>query len=81
MILHTINKSPSQQQIYQHCIAHMESSDSLLLIEDGVYALSDPASIGILTHLSDENRLYALEPDIVARGLEDRSRIPFKTSH
>ena len=69
MILHIINKSPLTHSCFNECIAVCSDACSLLFIEDGVYAT---------THLSNETqntlkkkniKLYALEPDIEARGI------------
>ena len=57
MILHTINK-PSALALCEHLIA---DDDLVILIEEGVYLAS-----GTLP-----GRCYALEMDVLARGLAD----------
>jgi len=66
MILHIVNKSPADNTALQLCLRAMGSSDSLILIEDGVYALALPASAH---SLPAAQKLFALQEDCAARGL------------
>jgi len=70
MILHTVNQSPSQNQTLQSCLRLMQPESTLLLIENGVYGalLESTASAEVLAAL-DKVSIYALEPDLKARGL------------
>ncbi len=73
--LHTVNKSPFAQQTLTSCINICRAGDALLLIEDGVYgALPSSPTAEALKALADEGNvhLFALEPDLQARGLNDR---------
>ncbi|TCK09054.1 sulfurtransferase complex subunit TusB [Marinobacterium mangrovicola] len=66
MILHTLNQAPSNKACLESCLEAMAPEDSLLLIEDGVYWLQPP----FRDLLPAEGKLFALTPDIQARGLE-----------
>jgi len=70
MILHTVNQSPLQNQTLLSCLRLIKPGSSLLLIENGVYGalLESTASAEVLAAL-DKVSIYALEPDIKARGL------------
>jgi len=71
MILHTVNKSPLNSDCLASCLRIADSNDSILLIEDGVYAATAHFSA-----LFDQNKesvhLYALKADVEARGLLDQ---------
>ena len=75
-LLHTVNKSPFQTATLQSCLAHLSADAALLLIEDGVYAAlpASPAA-SALRELAAQGRLYALGPDLTARGLGDGTNI------
>jgi tRNA 2-thiouridine synthesizing protein B len=69
MTLHTLNKHRSD--LVHLCISALGPEDSLLLLEDGVYAALggtplDPATLpaGI--------KLYALTGDLAARGISEK---------
>lgn len=72
--LHTVNKSPFSHSTLSSCIAVCRSGDGLLLIEDGVYgALVSTPIAEQLAQLVDEGiKIFALDPDIAARGLADK---------
>ena len=63
MILHTVNKSPFNNQAFNSCCRTLSADDVVLLLENGVYAL-----LGELPG----NKIYALRGDINARGLSDK---------
>lgn len=63
MILHLIQKSPFENSALSNCLDVINKSDSILLMQDGIYALQQDR----INHLS--NRLYALDVDINARGI------------
>jgi len=74
MTLHTYNKSLSAGEArLQSCLRLLAPGDSLLLLEDGVYLAaqlqekmqnSRPSLQGV--------KLYALTPDVVARGISGK---------
>ncbi len=72
-MLHIVNKSPLQTHTLETCLRMAQPGHALLLIEDGIYA----ATVGSAT----EDRLraccatlkvYALQPDVDARGVTGR---------
>lgn len=63
--LHIINRAISDRDCWQDCLNHCANSDSLLLIENAVYAaLERPAG------LDDTVEFLVLEADVQARGLD-----------
>ncbi|WP_346836474.1 sulfurtransferase complex subunit TusB [Microbulbifer sp. SAOS-129_SWC] len=64
MTLHIVNQSPYNSTALGDCIAAFRDGDALLLIEDGVYALS-----GLAGEIA-ANPVYCLANDALARGLE-----------
>lgn len=67
--LHTVNKSPHTSIALSSCLNLISPQSALVLIEDGVYAAVESA-----THIQQLNsplgiKLYALKPDLEARGL------------
>lgn len=70
-MLHTVNKSPLQTRDLESCLAHL-GDGHLLLIEDGVYgALAAAPSAEQLASAAGAGRIYALGPDMEARGVTD----------
>jgi len=67
--LHTVNKSPFEKNSFDSCVAYAKEGSAILLIEDAVYAAMQGTSFeGKVTGL-DGVKLYALGPDLNARGL------------
>lgn len=73
--LHTVNKSPFEQRTLRACMDVCQPGDAILLIEDGVYgALPASPDSKALQALRDRPvELFALEPDLRARGLLQRT--------
>ena len=71
MTLHTYNKSLDAGEMRLHtCLRTLASGDGLLLIEDGVYlAPQMHANMALRASIPDGVALYALTPDLAARGL------------
>ncbi|MBS99657.1 MAG: sulfurtransferase complex subunit TusB [Oceanospirillaceae bacterium] len=67
MILHTLNQGPGNPALLEDCLAAMTATDTLLLIEDGIY-WSLPAYADTLTRVP--GRVQALESDLTARGIK-----------
>jgi tRNA 2-thiouridine synthesizing protein B len=69
-LLHIVNKSHFDRAALQTCLRLAKSGSGILLIEDAVYAAQklkmDNES---LADAMMENAVYALEPDIRARGI------------
>lgn len=68
MILHIISASPFASQTLAQCLSRMAKQDGLLLIQDGVYALTDQR---LHQQLAVLDKLYVLNEDLQARGLGD----------
>ncbi len=73
-MLHTVNKSPFEYKALETCLKFARQGSAVLLIEDGVYAAAKGTTVSkqvqeALKTLS----IYALKPDIDARGMQDRT--------
>jgi tRNA 2-thiouridine synthesizing protein B len=69
-MLHTVNKSPLASSALQSALRIAARGAPLLLIEDGVYAAKPGArSESILIEGLAAHPIYALEPDLKARGI------------
>lgn len=68
-ILHTVNKSPYEKNSVGSCLAHALEGSSVLFYEDAVYAIIKGASIEQLMASASGVKLYALGPDLKARGI------------
>lgn len=69
-MLHIVNKSHSQTSSLQSCLRLARPGHALLLIEDAIYAATQGGAAS--SGLADAARLlkvYALQPDIDARGM------------
>ena len=72
MILHTVNKSPFQQNVLAQCLDRCDSNDGIILLEDGVYGvLQDNPQADQLSAVT----CFAIEADMEARGLLEKSLI------
>jgi tRNA 2-thiouridine synthesizing protein B len=75
MTLHTFNKSPAQgAAMLAQCLLALAPGDSLLFIEDAVYAA---LAGGLPDTLPQDVRLYVLSEDLAARGISARIRPEF----
>lgn len=69
-MLHTINKSPFDTHDLKDCTRFISDGDVILLLEDGVYAAEkDTIKSELITNILKTNTVYALSPDLKARGL------------
>jgi len=70
-MLHTVNKSPFSNGALDDCLRFAKAGDSILLLEDGVYAAaagstqSDKMAKAIADYA-----VYAISADVSARGLK-----------
>lgn len=64
--LHLVNRSPFSSRILESLDKALAEGDAVLLIEDGVYGVLSSA----LSPLGSRARLYALDEDCLARGLD-----------
>ena len=65
-VLHILNKAPDHPRA-RTCLEQLASGDALLLIENGVMALSLESWLG---ELPRGVLLSALEPDMAVRGIQ-----------
>jgi tRNA 2-thiouridine synthesizing protein B len=74
-ILHTVNKSPFERTAFASCLAHASPGDAVLLIEDGVYGAVKGGTAGAALAKANGAALYALGPDLAARGLKEEALV------
>lgn len=71
-MLHTVNKSPFQNNSLEDCLRVAQKGDVILLLEDGVYAASAGTAKSFLIEKAvKQHEIYAIEPDLKARGLSN----------
>jgi len=72
-MLHTVNKSPTERNALESCLKHLKKGSAVLLIEDGVYgAINGTVSTKLVEQALKNYPIYALYPDVEARGMQDR---------
>ncbi len=72
-MLHTVNKSPFNHNSFETCLKYATPGSAVLLIEDGVYAAAkDTAVSKQLQGFLKTVQVYALKPDVEARGIQGR---------
>ena len=72
-MLHTVNKSPTERNALESCFKYLKKGSAVLLIEDGVYgALKGSTTTKMVEQTLKNFPIYALYPDIEARGMQDR---------
>ena len=70
-MLHTVNKSPFQNQSLENCLRLLQKDDVILLLEDGVYAaVAGTVKSPLIEQAVKQHRVYAIEADLKARGLD-----------
>jgi len=73
MMLHTVNKSPFEHRALESCLRYARQGSAVLLIEDGVYAAArDTAVAKQVQEALKSVSIYALKPDLEARGMQNR---------
>ncbi len=70
MILHTVNKSPFTTDTLEACLQVADQGDTILLIEDAVYAALGQGKYSNLPELTGAT-ILALAADVSARGLQE----------
>jgi tRNA 2-thiouridine synthesizing protein B len=72
-VLHIVNKSPYERNALEACLRLAQPGSALLLIEDGVYAATrgSAAEAGLKDAMA-RIKVYALKPDLEARGVAGR---------
>jgi len=72
-VLHIVNKSPYERNALAACLRLARAGSALLLIEDGVYAATrGNAAEASLRDAMTRLKVYALRPDLEARGVAAR---------
>ncbi len=73
-VLHIVNKSPFERNSLDACLRLARADSAILLIEDGIYAAQKGTAVSDrVTAAMDKYQIYALSPDLQARGIgEDR---------
>ncbi|HET7526228.1 MAG TPA: sulfurtransferase complex subunit TusB [Burkholderiaceae bacterium] len=72
-MLHIVNKSHTQTSALQSCLRLAQPGSALLLIEDGIYAATrGGAESAQLADAMKTLKVYALQPDVEARGMAGR---------
>ncbi|MDK9702632.1 MAG: sulfurtransferase complex subunit TusB [Sulfuritalea sp.] len=72
-MLHIVNKSPLQRTTLESCLRVAAPGGAILLIEDAVYAATKGNEAeGKLRDALSRFKVYALVPDLEARGMGDR---------
>jgi tRNA 2-thiouridine synthesizing protein B len=72
-MLHTVNKSPFEHRALEACLKFARQGSAVLLIEDGVYAAArDTAVSQQVQEALKSVQVYALKPDVEARGMQHR---------
>lgn len=70
-MLHTVNKSPFEKTSLESCLRVARDGSAVLLIEDAVYAAANSTAVeNQMREAMERLSLYALEPDVKARGLD-----------
>ena len=72
--MHIVNKSPFENNALGACLKHLAAGAAVLLIEDGVYAATSDCS-DIATVAEQGASIYALGPDLAARGFSEKNII------
>ncbi len=72
-MLHIINKSfPSHDALFS-CLKHILPNNIIVLYEDGVLnSIEGSPGSKLLAEIININPIYALSPDLSARGVSDR---------
>ncbi len=69
-MLHTVNKSPFNNDALSSCLKCALAGSSVLLIEDGVYAARKGTQYtDLIQQALQDKKVYALQPDLEARGM------------
>ncbi|MCK4951807.1 MAG: sulfurtransferase complex subunit TusB [Gammaproteobacteria bacterium] len=70
-MLHIVNKSPFQNNALESCLRFLSNDDTVILIEDGVYAaMPGTEKSGLIESVMKNNKVYAISADLSARGID-----------
>jgi tRNA 2-thiouridine synthesizing protein B len=68
-MLHTVNKSPFERNSLESCLNHARDGSSVLLFEDGIYAVIKGSKAASGIQAASGISFYVLGPDLQARGI------------
>jgi tRNA 2-thiouridine synthesizing protein B len=68
-MLHIVNKSPFERNSLDSCLGHAKAGSSVLLFEDGIYAVVKGSAAADRIRKASGVSVYALGPDLKARGI------------
>ena len=69
-VLHLVNRSPGESLALAQCLERLGSSDAVLLLEGGVYAVLKGSQLApMLADSLKHVAIHALAPDLAARGI------------
>ena len=69
-MLHIVNKSPTERNALDSCLATAQAGGAVLLIEDGVYGATRGSAAEPRLRAAMANvDVYVLVPDLEARGM------------
>jgi tRNA 2-thiouridine synthesizing protein B len=71
-MLHVVNKSPLERTALDACLRVAQPGSGVLLIEDGIFAAVKGTAAAANLKKADGVTVYALWPDVEARGMQDR---------
>ncbi len=72
-MLHIVNKSPFDHRTLETCLRYALKGAAVLLIEDGVYAAARDTAVSARVQDAMKGvQIYALAPDVEARGMQNR---------
>lgn len=73
-MLHIVNKSATERNSLESCLRMATKGSAVLLIEDAVYAATQGTSAAakVQAAMADAVQIYALGPDLDARGVAAR---------
>jgi len=72
-MLHIVNKSPEGSAGLAGCLRVAQDGDTVLLIEDAVYAATEPTATRCgIAQAAQRLKVIALQPDLEARGVAAR---------
>ncbi len=71
-MLHTVNKSPFERNTLASCVANIDDTGIILLIEDGVLGATNSTKSSLIEVLVKAGRVYALQADLEARGVANK---------
>jgi len=76
-MLYIINKSHADSQALNNCLQRASKGDGILLIEHAVYSALNVKHSPLHLLLDSEVAVYALTPDMQARGLQESACFSF----